>query len=93
MSWLDDQPAEKVEAALQSLREQAPGYIANEGTGDERFALWLRLVDKRMARVTGLGHRDIGDWHWRDAFEDGVSPSEAAREALAADDTFGGLFA
>jgi hypothetical protein len=35
----------------------------------------------------------MADWTWWDAYEDGMSPAEAARAALEEDDTFSALFA
>lgn len=91
-TWVDRQDQDKVERALRSLRERNPAYIADMADGDERYALWLANVDHRMGRLVGLGHRDIGDWTWWDAYEAGVSPRDAAREALEADDTYQALF-
>jgi hypothetical protein len=86
--WLTTQDPQAVAKALTKL---TPDDL-ERGNNDPRFALWLKLVDRRMGRAIGLTHRDIGDWTWRDAFDDGVSPREAAFDALQADDTFGALF-
>lgn len=57
--------------------------LANRyGVTDQRFALWLGIVDQRLSMRTGMGHRDLADWTWRDAFDDGSSPSEAVQDAL-----------
>lgn len=93
MSWITDQRerqgAEKVDATLTKFATNHPAYIRENACGDREFGLWLYLVDRRIGFLT---HRDIADWHWRDAFDDGVSPTEAAREALSIDDTFSILF-
>lgn len=60
--------------------------------GDSKFAIWLAAVDTKVQRVAGVGLFDLGDWLIRDAYDSGFTPTEAAREALAQDDTFGGLF-
>lgn len=52
----------------------APG--ANKG-----FEAWLRKVDDALP---GLSHLDLTDIAYRDLWEEGVTPSEAAREALEA---------
>jgi hypothetical protein len=52
------------------------------------FDDWLRYVDMHMVRAVGLNHRDIADWTWYDAYEAGVSPVDAAREAIEADGLF-----
>ncbi|ASJ79591.1 hypothetical protein SEA_KALNOKY_88 [Mycobacterium phage Kalnoky] len=47
------------------------------------FEEWMRRVDRVMLAVTGLTHRDIADWNYRDAYDDDVSPRTAALKALA----------
>lgn len=91
-TWLDQKDPAKIDAALAQMRERSPGYADEVAGGDERFALWLAIVDGRMARSVGVTHRDIADWTWRDAYDSGMSPSEAAVEALQADDTYSALF-
>jgi hypothetical protein len=94
MSWLDSKPVEEVVAAEHSLRASEVGerYIMDYAGGDVRFGVWLRLVDARLGKSLGIGHRDLSDWTWRDAFDDGLSPKEAAVAALEADDSFLAFF-
>lgn len=54
-------------------------------TRNEEFRDWMSEVDVVISRVCGLTSNDIADWRWRDAFEDGTEPKEAAMEALAED--------
>ena len=89
MTWLDTQPQEKVATALARYRT-TPSMHTHDG-GDERFGLWLALVNNRLIRTVGLGLFDLGDWPIRDAYDNGDSPSEAARLALSYDDTYGAL--
>lgn len=51
---------------------------------DARFDAWLAKVDAALVAKVGLGYRDIDDYCYRDAFEDGATPSQAARAALRA---------
>lgn len=47
------------------------------------FTSWMGAVDQCIgAAAGGLGHRDLPDVAYRDMFEDGCEPSEAATEAL-----------
>jgi len=49
------------------------------------FEQWMRLVDIAISKFSydsGITHLDLCDWRYRDAFEDGCSPKEAAQEAL-----------
>jgi hypothetical protein len=95
MTWLDEKDQTQVEEMLARFRapEFDQGYVEDCAGGDERFALWLRLVDKRMIGSVGVSHRDIADWTWRDAYDGGQSPSSAALDALSEDDTYAVMFA
>jgi hypothetical protein len=93
MTWLDEQDQSKVEAALEKFRT-SPSYedAMRYAYGHERFAFWMHMADRTMIRRLGLGIHDIGDWNWRDAFDEGESPTAALMEALAADDTYSAMF-
>jgi hypothetical protein len=49
---------------------------------DTDFDTWMRQVDECIGRRCGLSSSDLPDWTYRDAFDDGLSPEEAAAEAL-----------
>lgn len=57
------------------------------------YATWLRSVDAELERVVGLSHRDLADRNYRDEFEAGVSPREAALEAIADESGIGAALA
>lgn len=70
--------------------EDASGKVTH-GTAKESFRYkeqagsfedWMRQVDREMIRVSGIGHMDIGDQLWHDWYDDGISPKEAAEDAL-----------
>lgn len=46
------------------------------------FDQWLRQVDSILVAGLGLGHRELRDRNWRDAFDDGYSPEEAVDELV-----------
>ena len=46
------------------------------------FDAWLARVDAHISRLSGLGHEDVADQPWYDWWEDGLSPAEAAENAL-----------
>lgn len=48
------------------------------------FKEWMAKVDAILIKKCGLDSRDLEDWMYADAFEDGYSPAAAARAALAA---------
>jgi hypothetical protein len=53
-----------------------------EAGGDQPYAIWLFLCNRRMTRAVGLGIFDIEDWSWADSYEAGEEPREAVTQAL-----------
>jgi hypothetical protein len=95
VTWIDEREAqepEKIRAALADYarRRETPqlSRVAQYDGGDERFGLWLALVDARIVRRVGIGLFDLADWNMRDAYESGSSPRDAAQEALESDDLY-----
>lgn len=54
---------------------------------DPYFGLWLKIIDTTLAHRIGIGLFDLADAPYRDWYDDGITPTEAAGLALAADDT------
>ena len=54
------------------------------GWGDNaaEFVWWLEEVDRRVQHTLGLSIDDLPDWHFADAFEDGLGPRLAAEVFL-----------
>lgn len=50
--------------------------------GEFTFEQWQKRVDRHVSRMTGLSMHDFPDWRWRDAYEDGTRPGQAADEFL-----------
>ncbi len=46
------------------------------------FKTWMRQVNAVINRAVGCSVYDLEDWCWRDAYDDGYTPEEAAEEAL-----------
>ena len=44
----------------------------------DTFQTWLRKCDAVISGKVGLGLNDLPDANWRDYFEDGLSPKDAA---------------
>lgn len=82
-AWLDSKPQDKVTAAIARFTESGGLPYAN---GHEAFGFWLALADTACAKRYGLSIFDLSDYMWRDAFDGGMSPYDAMREALADDD-------
>lgn len=55
---------------------------------DPLFGVWMVLVDSALKRRVSVGVPDLSDQPYRDWFQDGMSPKEAASEVIANDDLF-----
>jgi hypothetical protein len=58
--------------------------------GSMTFDEWRAAIDKVVQRLTGFVCDDLPDWHYAEAFSDGVEPCCAAHDLL--EDTVGGEF-
>ena len=47
-----------------------------------QFSEWINIVDAALVRNVGIGWEDLPDYPYADWFDDGMSPDDAAREAL-----------
>ena len=50
---------------------------------DEAYAEWMAAVDQACQRIADVSCEDLPDYCYRDAYDDGVSPTLAARRAIA----------
>jgi len=50
------------------------------------FDQWMQQIDNIFMDKLGLSYMDIADWYYRDAYDDGLTPLEAAEEAFNSDD-------
>lgn len=46
------------------------------------FQEWMKEVDRILTRYTGLGHDDLADYNYRETYQWGGHPAEAACGAL-----------
>lgn len=60
-------------------------------TDDAMFVNWMAQVDRGVYALAQVSVHDLGDCALRDMYDDGMSPLEAAHEALACDDLFADL--
>ena len=49
------------------------------------FGEWMREVDDILLARVGVTSADLPDQCYRDLYDEGISPGEAAREALSVD--------
>lgn len=52
------------------------------------FQTWMATLDSIVGKRTGLSVNDLPDWTFRDAYEDELTPSQAASEFLSSTDMF-----
>lgn len=46
------------------------------------FKQWQDAVERVVQRRLGVGFMDLADWRWFDAWQDEMTPAEAADEAI-----------
>lgn len=77
--WVAGLPAEALATWIERHGDQVKERYQVE---DVHFALWLHYMDKAIARVLGLTHRDLEDYDYYSMYEGDYSPREAALQAL-----------
>jgi hypothetical protein len=90
-TWIDKQDQTEVDRLIQQMRDSDTGWeYMTYANGDERFALWLRLVDRRIQRMSGgvICLLDLGDFPSRDSYDEGLSPREGVDVLREYDDLF-----
>ena len=77
--WFDTLPgprlAEVIEQKGDALKER---YY----TDDVMFAIWMHAVDRAVMRRVLVSAFDLEDWMYRDAYDAGQSPRDAAIDML-----------
>lgn len=48
------------------------------------FEEWMAEVNRLMVGKCGMGSEDLPDWNYRDAYNDGLTPNQAANQAINA---------
>lgn len=48
----------------------------------DTFEQWMKEVNDAIFNTAYVDSRDLPDWHYRDAFDDGMDPKDAAVEVL-----------
>lgn len=77
--WFDTLPGPRLQEAINAL---GPTLMERYHTDDVYFAVWLHTVNRAVQRRVGLSFDDLEDWGYRDAYDAGQSPKEAALEML-----------
>lgn len=48
------------------------------------FDIWMQKVDSLLSKHIGLSSADLPDYCYRDEFDDGATPAQAAKAAIRA---------
>lgn len=78
-TWIDTIPGPRLEPLLENHGE---ALKARHHTEDPLFAIWLEALNRAVQRRAGVSYDDLEDWNYRDYYESGVPPTEAAIEML-----------
>lgn len=54
--------------------------------GSQTFDEFMADVDRELGRICGLGHRDLADFAYYDAYDDECDPKEVALSVLQDND-------
>lgn len=54
----------------------------------ETFDAWRSRIDDNLIRNFGLGCDDLPDWHYRDAYDQGMSWQDAYRAVVTSDNVW-----
>lgn len=79
--WTDSLTRRELDGYLNEVDNRFPEYLS-EANNDENYAIWLMLVDRRMAQRFGFTRSGLSSWSWRDAYTYGEAPDEAIHEFM-----------
>lgn len=79
--WIQNLPGPRLR---QVIDEKGAALMDRHHTDDVFFAVWLEVLDRAVQRRVHVRYDDLEDWGYRDAYDSGMSPKEAAVEMLAA---------
>lgn len=77
--WVQNLPGPKLR---QVIDEKGDALKERHHTDDVFFAVWLQALDQAVQRRVLVRYDDLEDWRYRDAYDDGMSPVDAAVEML-----------
>ena len=77
--WFDTLPGPRLQ---QVIEEKGEALKERYYTDDVWFAIWLHTLNRAVQRRVMLSFDDLEDWCYRDAYDGGMSPKDAALEML-----------
>lgn len=78
-AWVQQLDQTKVSTWIAKNGEQA---MKTYYVDDPHFALWMRYVDRAVARRVGISMMLMEDWDYASAYESDVHPTEAALDLI-----------
>lgn len=55
-------------------------HLSDNQCTRDRFAEWLRAVDRLLVNMIGLDSGSIEDWDWYGSFREGLRPQDAVTD-------------
>lgn len=77
--WFDTIPGPRLAQVVEDL---GPKLMERYHTDDVHFAIWLHTLNRAVQRIVMLSFDDLEDWCYRDAYDGGTLPKDAALEML-----------
>jgi hypothetical protein len=78
--WFDTLPGPRIE---QMIEKHGAALKERYYTNDVYFALWLHALNRAVQRRVLVSFDDLEDWNYRDNYDAGMMPVDAAKEMLA----------
>ena len=79
-AWIATKDPAVIAEIADRIAAHEPARIDN-AAGDRNFAVWMFGVDRKLRATTGFNHSDLPDWSWRNAYDDDLTPDDAAADA------------
>ncbi|GIG57142.1 hypothetical protein Lfu02_15140 [Longispora fulva] len=86
MTWFDDTfiDPDKRREAIALINEKGQDHLKYAG-GDHGFGLFMLAIDYACRKRLGVSCFDLADYCYRDAYDDGLTPVQTLKLALAAE--------
>ncbi len=86
--WFDTIPGPRLAQLIETHGEKLKD---RHYTDDVHFAVWMEALDHVVQRRALVRYDDFEDWMYRDAYNTGMTPKEAALEMFE-DNGYAGAF-
>lgn len=80
-AWIDNLPGPRL---AEVVAEHGDSLKERYYTDDVYFAIWMHALDRAVQRRVLMSAYDLEDWNYRDAYDDDMTPRDAAIAMLDA---------